>query len=80
MDDSTWEIICPNYSMADLSNTEQWWYFEGHFWGGYEERLKYAAEDCERLMRIQELLETNRALESNLRKIREEFSWSDFHA
>ena len=74
MNDRTWEIICPNYTMADLSGSERWWYFEGHFWGGYEEQLRSAAQDGQRLLRIQELLETNRALESNLRKIRDDFS------
>lgn len=80
MDDSVWEIISPKYNLGDLDDSEQWWYFEGHFWGAYEEQLRHAAEDCKRLMRIQELLETNRALEARIKKIQDDFTWADGYA
>lgn len=43
MDCSTWEIVKPKYEIALASSEAQWFYFEGHFWGRWEEIEKQEA-------------------------------------
>jgi hypothetical protein len=43
LDNSTWEIVRPKYEIALVSAEAQWFYFEGLFWGQFQEK---ANSDC----------------------------------
>lgn len=72
---ATWEIIRPTYSFGLISHEARWWYFEGHFWGGFEEQEKAEQREAALRQEIESLSETVAAYELTLRGLRWELTW-----
>lgn len=44
---STWQIIRPDYSLGLVSREARWWYFEGFFWGEFQQQIESARREQE---------------------------------
>jgi hypothetical protein len=73
-DSAIWSIIEPKYYLGLISDEARWWYFEGHFWGGYEERLKFEQVELQHQAEIETLTDTINAYQLTLNGMRWQFT------